>query len=247
MRQLSSARAAMGSVRRGVIVGLLVALAVAGMVSVAGCGGGDLKDSDAVSRASSTPRTTASSSPASDVRGPRAALIGLDDLSAGWKKEPRIDVGLSCGSFDPFSSAAKVVDTGSFHRGYAYLQETVGVFADEESSSRAYRTLVSANGERCVRQVMHQRMQFASGASTAFVTPVLVGRVDRLGPQSKAVRYSMTFRGEVGTGEAYIVVFSARAGLRVASLTSIVSFEPLAEEAYAKLGELVAEHLESTT
>ena len=241
MTQLLPARAPS---RRGVIVGSLVALAVLGALILSGCGGGGSKVSDATSRSSSTPRTTASSSPASNARGLRAALIGLDDLSPGWEKGPAVVPGLQCGSFDPLGSAAKVV-AGSFTRGFSYLQETVGQFDDEDAARRAYRGLVGRDGDRCMRRSMRAFIPQAMSSVTA--PPVRLGRDDPLGAQRRAARYTMGIQSEFGTGDAYIVVISARSGRTVASLTSITSLEPLVEEAYEQLEDLVAEHLEQTT
>jgi hypothetical protein len=208
---------------------VLAALVAAGSL-LAGCG-----DDGAATGAKSPSGTTqaARTKPAPTYSAPtdrasaKRALMTIEDLPPGWTKgEERYPEGLSCGSFKPLAEASETVHSGRLHQRYSDVQELIAIFPTEAAATEAYRQLNSKKAERCLLRTMHQRIMLHSGTDGIglVIEPLRTDLVDDLGPSSRAVNYSTSFRSEVGVARQFVDVVRSKVGRSVAVLLVVSGF-----------------------
>ena len=215
---------------------------VAALIALTGCGG------------TSTPASTSAAAgthpdappPAHADTNPHHALIGLADLSSTWRSGRPFVTEMTCDGWDPLRGAARTLGSARFYRTPVEIQQTIGVFTDAAAGDAAFRRLNSGATQRCVRRALRRRMRFSSGGGIAFVSPVTVIRVERLGKHSHGIRYATNVNSELGRRQAYIVTINSRIGDAASSLTVVTGeADSLAEAAYDQLVAAAERHLEA--
>jgi len=214
---------------------VLMMLVVA--TTVAACGGaGDGDDSSTVAATTSTtppPHMT-------DVARAKRALVSLADMPEGWREEEGNVTRLHCGGFKPFRGSSVLVTSLRLTQERVGLQERIALYPTAAAARRALARLDSKRGTECVRGELRRHVSEEAGA---LAEPAKLLRLDRLGPQAHAARYTSKSPSQYGIVSGYIDVVHARHGRALAALGLVTGPARIDEELYDHVVKLVLQRL----
>jgi hypothetical protein len=223
----------------GVVLVMLVVAA-----GVAACGSADKGDGGGAAAASArTQRPAAPSPPATDVARARTALVRLADMPQGWSEQRGNVTRLRCGSFEPFAGASALVRSRRLTQEHSGVQERIALYRSTAAAARALRRLDSRTAASCLRRELQRHVSEESGGPAG---PATLVREERLGPTSRARRYTSTGVGNYGKVVGYIDAVHARVGRALAALVIVAGPSPPDEALYNRIVAVATRRLHAT-
>jgi hypothetical protein len=169
----------------------------------------------------------------------RAGLLVLADLPDGMHRWRPFRSSIACGGEDPFAEAQATVHSSRFHGALGDVQETIGVFRDARTATRAYRRLRAPAALACFSDRLHREIVRRADRQGARVSPPRrqILTCQPLGPhRSYAERFAFPVEKGPGlSGGVYIDVFENTLGRTVSSIVTVTRNEPFGPRLYEAL------------
>jgi hypothetical protein len=169
-------------------------LAGAGVLLLAGCGGGEGPRTVTVVETTTAPASTSAAAPATDARADRAlargALLQLSDLPVGWTATSEDDPDrIDCAAFVAARRMPRAASPDFAHGDEQFASHAVAVYPTSADADAALSELISANTRTCLGdELKRQLADRTEGEAEIGEVTVSELNVEPLGQRSAGLR-----------------------------------------------------------